>query len=220
MPWRLYARGPVLGSLHWVDAQRARQLVPPELSIVQLLPGRTIGGLFLAEYGAGSELEYNELIVGAAMVWHGRRPAAWVTDLFVDDPASVDGGRALLGAPKHLAPFSRDDGEITVGKPAAPICRVRYRPRLWLWRQRVRMAALHRDVRDPSGATAAWHGEEMRGRWGLARVEVEIPPTSPLRRLGLGDPVLGLCGRNVELLLGGAPFLPLHLLSVSPPAAR
>ena len=68
MPWRLRARQPVLASLHWVDARRARELVPPEISVVQFLPGWAIGGLFLAEYGPGSDLEYNEMIVSAATV--------------------------------------------------------------------------------------------------------------------------------------------------------
>lgn len=219
MPWRLRSRGTVAASLHWVDVRCARTLVPPELSVLRFLPGWTIGGLFLAEYGPGSDLQYNELIVGAATVWHRRRPALWITDLFVDDPASVAGGRALLGAPKHLAPFTRAEGEITVGDPAAPVCRARYRPRLWLWKQRVRLAALHRDVREFSGATAALHGQEMAGRWGLARVEVEVPPESPLRRLGLGDLITGFCGRDATFLLGGAPFLPLRLLTVTPAAA-
>lgn len=219
MPWRLRSRGLVVASLHWVDVRRAEALVPPELSILRFLAGRTIGGLFMAEYGPGSDLQYSELIVGAATVWYRRRPALWVTDLFVDDPRSVAGGRALLGAPKHLAPFTRAEGKITVGHPAAPVCRASYHPRLWLWKQRLRLAALHRDVREISGASAALHGQEMAGRWGLARVEVEVPPDSPLRRLGLGDPIAGFCGRDVEFLLGGAPFLPLRLIPVTPAAA-
>ncbi len=36
------------------------------------------------------------------------------------------------------------------------------------------------------------------------------------RDIGLGRPVLSLCGKDVDLVLGGAPFLPLPLLSVSP----
>lgn len=216
MPWRLRSRGMVVASLHWVDARRARAVVPPELPIVRLLPGWTIGGLFLAEYGPGSDLQYNELIVGTATVWHRGRPALWVSDLFVDDALSVGGGRALLGAPKHLQPFARRDGEIVVGDPAAPVVRARYRPRLWLTRQRVRLSAVHRDVRDPTGSTAVLHGGELKGRWGLARVGVEIPPASPLHRLGIGGTLAGFCGGDVELLLGGAPFLPLHSFPVSP----
>lgn len=218
VPWRLRAPGVVLATLHSVEVERARAVVPPGLSIARFLPGRTLGGLFLAEYGPGSDLEYRELIVSGATVWHRGRPAAWVTHLFVDSPASVEGGRALLGAPKHLARFSRGEGPgspVTVGEADRPVCRLEHGRQLWLWRQRVRLAALHRDVRDPSGRTVSVHGNELRGRWGVTRARVEIPEGSPLRDLGFGRPLLGLCGREVEAVLGGAPFLPLHTL---PPA--
>ena len=215
MPWRLRARGSVLVTLHPVRMERARALVPPGLPIVPFLPGRTLGGLFLAEYGPGSDLEYRELIVSAATVWYRGHPCAWVTHLFVDSSASVEGGRALLGAPKRLARFSPGGGgedSAAVGTADRPVCRVAGGRPLWLWRQRVRLAALHRDVRDPSGATLSVHGNELRGRWGLTRAAVEIPEGSPLRELGFGEPLLSLCGREVEAVLGGAPFLPLRTL--------
>lgn len=215
MPWRLRSSGNLIASLHWVDAERARGLVPAELSVVEFVPGKTLGGLFLADYGPGSDLRYKELIVGAATVWHRRRLVLWVSDLYVDTAASVTGGRALLGAPKQLASFVFAEGEARVDDQAGPICRVQYRPRVWLWRQRVRLAAMHKDVRDAAGGTVALHGEEMRGQWGVAKVEVDILPESPLQALALSNPILGFCGRNVELLLGGAPFLPLQSLQVS-----
>ncbi|HEV2148284.1 MAG TPA: acetoacetate decarboxylase family protein [Longimicrobiaceae bacterium] len=220
MPWRLRVEGLVLITLHWVDVERVRALVPPELRIMRFLPGKTLGGLFLARYGPGSELEYDELIVSGATVWHAGRPAAWATHLFVDEARSVEGGRTLLGAPKHLAPFARDEGaghRVRVGEGDRPVCRVLHRGRLRLWRQRVRLAALHRDVRDPSGRTVVAHGNELRGRWGVTRAEVEIPERSPLQGLGFGKPVLSLCGSGVEAVLGGAPFLPPRRLAVSPP---
>lgn len=223
MPWRLRARGLVLATLHWVDVQRARALVPPEVPIVQFLPGRAIGGLFLAEYGPGSDLRYHELIVSAATVWHRKRPCAWVTHLFVDDPKSVKGCGALLGAPKHLAPFSHVEerrGRVAVGAADRPICRLSPGRQLWLWRQRVRLVALHRDVRDASGSTVSVHGNELCGRWGVARAQVEIPEASPLHGLGFGRPLLSLCGRGVEAVLGGAPFLSLHLCPITPPASE
>jgi acetoacetate decarboxylase len=218
MPWRLRAEGGVFVSLHAVEVERARGFVPPELSLVRVLPGKTLGGLFLAAYGPGSDLEYSELIVSGATVWYRGRPAAWVTHLFVDRPASVEGGRALLGAPKQLARFSGGGGPedaVTVGDADHPVCRLRGGKPLWLWRQRVRLAALHRDMRDPSGLTLSVHGNELRGRWGLTRAEVEIPEGSPLRALGFGGALLGLCGRDVEALLGGAPFLPLRTLPLA-----
>lgn len=223
MPWHLRARGIVLITLHWVEVQRARAHVPPELSIVRVLPDWTIGGLFLAEYGAGSDLEYNELIVCGAAVWHEGWPGAWATHLFVDNPDSVIGGRALLGAPKQLASFAREEGQhsrIRVEAAEGPICRVDYGRQLWLWRQRVRLAALHLDVRDPSHSTLAVHGNELRGRVGFTRATVEIPETSPLHELGFGRRSLSMCARDVAAVLGGAAFLPLHFRSIAPPGSE
>ncbi len=223
MPWRVRAHGLVLVTLHWVEVERARAFVPPELSIIRFLPGKTIGGLFLAEYGPGSDLEYSELIVSGATVWYRKRPCAWATHLFVDNPTSVEGGRSLLGAPKHLTRLSREEepeNRFTVGEADLPVCNLRHGRQIWLWRQRLRLMALHRDVRDPSGATVAAHGNELHGRWGLTRAKVEVPEKSPLRDLGFGRPLLSLCGKDVEAVLGGASFLPLHLLSVAPPGSR
>jgi acetoacetate decarboxylase len=147
MPWRLVAREATLVTLHWVELERARGFVPPEIRIASFLPGRTIGGLFVAEYGPGSDLQYNELIAAAATVWHGGKSCAWVTHLYVDSHESVAGGRDLLGAPKHFARFTRaSDGadQVVVGEPSRPICRVRFGRRLWLWKQRLRVIGLER----------------------------------------------------------------------------
>lgn len=218
MPWRLRAKGEAVATLHWVDVDRVRTIVPRGLRVVRFLPGRTLGGLFLAEYGPGSEMCYGELIVGAATVWYAGRPCLWVTDLLVDSERSVDGGRSLLGAPKRLARFSRDaDGRsVTVGDPERPICRVSWSRRVPLWRHRARLVALHRDVRDATGSLVCAHGNAMHGRWAVARVETAFPGASPLRDLGLGNPVIGVCGTGVELLLGGAPFFPLRHVAPAP----
>jgi acetoacetate decarboxylase len=218
MPWRLRARRMVLITLHWVELERARSVVPPELTIIQFLPGKTIGGLFLAEYGPGSDLQYNELIVGGAAVWHQRRPAVWTTHLFVDNPRSLEGGRALLGAPKYLARFSRSTGSanrVVISTEEGIVCEVSYGRQLWLWRQRVRLAALHRDVRDESEQTISVHGNELRARWGITAAKTKIPHTSPVADRDFGDPLLGLCGKDLDAVLGGAPFLPVQAHTVS-----
>ena len=215
MPWRLKPRGITLVTLHIVDVHRARVWVPPEYPILQFWPGKTIGGLWVAEYGPGSDLQYNELIAVCATVWYRGRPAPWATHLYVDNPLSVRGGRELIGAPKELALFTREAGtrtHITVGDLERPICRISYGRQLWLWRMRTRLPALHRDVRLPRQISV--HGNEMRGRMGLARAQVEVPESSPLRALGFGPPLLGIVGRDVEALFGGAPFLPQHTLTV------
>lgn len=68
--------------------------------------GRGLVGTALVDYQAGSELEYGELL-RARLTRAGRRPAATITDIWVDSPASRDGGRAMWAIPKGLATFSQ-----------------------------------------------------------------------------------------------------------------
>jgi len=64
-PWNL--QGYAVGTLQLVDVARVRPLVPSELEIVSLLPGKTLGGIYISSYGLGSVMEYNELIVVSAI---------------------------------------------------------------------------------------------------------------------------------------------------------
>jgi hypothetical protein len=57
-PWTL--RGHAVHTLRLVDRVQARAFVPSGLEIVSVLPGRTLGGVYLAAYGPGSALPYHE----------------------------------------------------------------------------------------------------------------------------------------------------------------
>jgi acetoacetate decarboxylase len=63
-PWTLM--GYAVQTLQFVDTRQARSFVPSKLRILSVLPGKTLGGMYLASYGPGSVLEYDELIVAAA----------------------------------------------------------------------------------------------------------------------------------------------------------
>ncbi len=68
-------------------------------------------GLYSAafvDYGAGSPLTYHELLV-ARLQRAGRSPRVRITDIWVDSPASRDGGRALWAIPKQLADLPLQD---------------------------------------------------------------------------------------------------------------
>ena len=69
-PWKL--QGYATQTLNLVDIDRVRRFVPPELDIVAILPGKTIGSIYISEYQLGSVLTYNELIVAPALVLSGR----------------------------------------------------------------------------------------------------------------------------------------------------
>jgi acetoacetate decarboxylase len=216
MPWRLSAEGPVLVTVHRIPLAVARASVPHGVRVLCPLPGHTLGGLFFVRYGPGSDLEYQELIVAGATVLDGWRPVPWITHLFVDSPESVRGGRTLLEAPKHLATFSRREvGSLTridVSWADGPIVSVEFGPGLSLWRQGVTLDAAHHAV-GAGGPTAAHrvHGNQLRGRWGVARARLEVPPGSPLVPLGIApaarahpDRRFGVTLDSARLTLGGA----------------
>lgn len=59
-------------------------------------------GAAFVDYQAGSVLTYHELLV-ARLVRDGRSPRVRVTDIWVDSPESMAGGRSLWAIPKLLA---------------------------------------------------------------------------------------------------------------------
>jgi acetoacetate decarboxylase len=177
-PWTLQGRA--LLSPQWIDCAQVRPLLPPELRIVSPWPGKTLGGLYLATYGSGSTLEYNELIVVAGLVRRGRRFGIWVSHIYVDSPASMAGGREIWGLPKELAQFAWEPDSVTVRQSDRLLCRLRYSPPRNLWRQKFSLPAfslLHSQLLFFQGRIVS--------RLGLVRARWEVPAESPFAALGL-----------------------------------
>ncbi|MEZ4728675.1 MAG: acetoacetate decarboxylase family protein [Caldilineaceae bacterium] len=130
-PWHL--QGEAVQTLQLIEIDRARPLIPPSVSILPILPGRTLGGVYFAHYGSGSILEYHELIVAAALTRVDKQIGYWISHIYVDQPASMQGGRAIWGLPKTLAEFHwafAETGEISVQQAGQLLCTLRYsRPR-------------------------------------------------------------------------------------------
>jgi acetoacetate decarboxylase len=123
-PWNLY--GKALQSLHLVDVERAKPFVPPDFEIVTVLPGKTLGSLYLSVYEANSTLTYHELIVGAASVRYRGQVGTWISHLYVDHPDSMTGGREIWGLPKEMAEFDWGARQINVIQDRKTLCQVRY----------------------------------------------------------------------------------------------
>jgi hypothetical protein len=64
--------------------------------------GRGLVGTAWVEYEPGGVLQYRE-VLSAVLVRQGARPMVSIIDIWVDSPASRDGGRELWGIPKVLA---------------------------------------------------------------------------------------------------------------------
>lgn len=102
-PWTLQGYG--FQSLHLLDVDRARPFIPSNLEIVQVFPGKTLGGVYIAYYSGTPVQEYNELIIVSGIVSQAGKIGAWVSHIYVDNPDSVAGGREIWGLPKELAQF-------------------------------------------------------------------------------------------------------------------
>ena len=202
-PWRL--QGHAVSSLHMLDVSRVRTSVPPELSIASVLPGKTIGGIYLAAYGAGSVLEYHELIVVCALVRHRRRLGAWISHIYVDNPCSVAGGREIWGLPKQLAEFTwdRTSGSASVRQEQNLLCILKPERRFPLGRLPAFLPAFSRQAEN-----LVWFKGTGTSRLALSRGAFVVPPASPFSALGFGGG-LGIGLPAFRLLVHG----PRHLSS-------
>jgi hypothetical protein len=91
-PWDM------VGSL-WLTLFKVAQPVD------DLRPAGIYGAAFVS-YEEGSPLTYSELLVARPVSTDGDGRRVTITDIWVDSPASVAGGRELWGIPKGLADFT------------------------------------------------------------------------------------------------------------------
>jgi acetoacetate decarboxylase len=143
-PWTLY--GSTTQAVSLLDVEVARALVPRGLTVVPVFPGKTLSGVFIASYGAGSTLSYNELLIVPAFVRYGSRYGFFISHIYVDHEVSLRGGRDIWGLPKHLASFERFSDEVERSADIAVdgelICRMHVR-RGWIrWPQVMRFSML------------------------------------------------------------------------------
>lgn len=109
---------------------RRRVVISPPLSAA--VPGPRVPAVVVAaRYGPGSSLVYDELAV-LVCVRHGARLGVQIVGLWVDGPASVEGGRSIWGLAKELARFEWADEAGAVGvaihADGEPLARFRARP--------------------------------------------------------------------------------------------
>jgi acetoacetate decarboxylase len=186
-PWTL--RGRSMQALFLVDVDIACLFVPKELDVVSVLPGKTLGGIYLAHYGAGSVLQYHELIVVPALARFASRRGFWVSHIYVDDPDSVQGGREVWGLPKEAADFDlAQDGpdwsaNVRVGDRL--LCTFAARRGRLRWPQVVPLATL--SFREP---TVLRTRARMDGRLHLASGRVHVPTESPFSGIWSGSPLV------------------------------
>jgi acetoacetate decarboxylase len=174
-PWTLH--GHAVHTLRLVDRVRARAFVPPGLDVISVLPGKTLGGVYLAAYGPGSALPYHELIVVAALVRAGTHVGAWISHIYVDHPDAMAGGREIWELPKALAQFTWETGNgrrVTVRQDGRVVCTLHYGSPRRLWRQ-----PLYLPVLSLRGAQRLRFTGTGTARIGLGQGRVDVPAGTP-----------------------------------------
>ncbi|WP_416666306.1 acetoacetate decarboxylase family protein [Egbenema bharatensis] len=195
-PWLL--RGYAIQTLQLVEIDRIRPHIPSELEIISVFPGKTIGGIYLAAYGDGSTLTYNELIVVGAMVHKGTNFGGWISHIYVDHPDSIAGGRQIWGLPKEQADFTWNHQgplSVTVQQGNQTLCRLESRWQIPGWSQPLTVPV----ISTKASHLACFNGQ-ANFKVHLANAALFIPPESPFAPLKLDKPMLSFYCNPLELV--------------------
>ncbi len=192
-PWTL--QGYALLTLHLLNIDRVRHLIPSKLDIISPWPGKTLGGVYFSNYCSGSVLEYNELIIIPAVVGYQGKFGGWVSHIYVDNPDSVAGGREIWGLPKELADFTwENDNRVTARQNNRILCSMNYDKPLFAWRQWLGGSSL-----STMNSNLLLFSAELESRLGLIGSKVEVPTESPFFDIGLGQPFLTVRADDMSL---------------------
>ncbi|MGL5191987.1 MAG: acetoacetate decarboxylase family protein [Chroococcales cyanobacterium] len=197
-PWTL--KGRALQTLHPIDTRRVRSLVPSDLAIVEIFPGKTVGGVYCAKYGAGSTLLYNELIVVCGLVRHRMQVGAWISHIYVDHPDSVAGGREIWGLPKELAEFTweRDERDrVMVRQGDRLLCSLAFSLKTFRFPMPFAFPSF-----STLGSNLLLFPGELTSHIGLVDSRLVVPPESPFSMLNLSTPWLTFSCEDLRLVAG------------------
>ncbi|MGF1490162.1 MAG: acetoacetate decarboxylase family protein [Prochloraceae cyanobacterium] len=198
-PWNL--QGFAIQTLHLIPIKRAIEFVPQEMEIVAVLPGFTLGGIYLSSYESGSLLEYNELIVTPGLVRYAGKTGARISHIYVDSETSVAGGREIWGLPKEMAAFTWENNNLTVRQKDRLLCKFNYKPgaigfQSW-WRPKFSGSVI-------SGLESQklFFTSQFEAKIKTIRGNLEIPADSPFSDLNFGKPLLIIKLDRLNLLAG------------------
>lgn len=196
-PWHL--RGQMYVSVWPVPRAQLPPLPPALAARVRPLTvaGRGLVGTAWVDYGPGGVLQYRELL-SAVLVRRAGRPLVSIVDIWVDSPASRDGGRALWGIPKELAEldFRPAGGGLDARAGAIAQARLARGPRLpgrWPARFSVVQVVGDGTRTTPVRSHAAVH---------VAKAGWQVPADGPLGYLAGRRPLLTVALRDFHLTFG------------------
>jgi hypothetical protein len=198
-PWNL--KGYAFQTLQLVDIEQASKFIPSELEIVSLLPGKTLGSIYISAYERGSLLKYNELIVVPGFVGYQGKFGGWISHIYVDNPDSVAGGREIWGLPKEMAEFSWSNGSVRVSQNNRELCSLSYQKGLFnlstWWQQQLSAGSF--------GGLASellFFDNQFKTQVALMQGKLAISQESPFVSLSLNKPLCTFNLQQLELIAG------------------
>lgn len=206
-PWHLTGRMDV--STFLVPAAALPPLDPPPGHSLLRLAGWVPVGAAWVDYDARGVLSYRELLVAVA-TRQGVAVRPHITHIWVDSPASRDGGRGLWGIPKGLAEFDDADDGVRRCAPhdasrevaTATVHRGRRAP----GRPPVGFAvAQHRAVAGLTGASALVSPVRTRATIGSATLDWAFDPDGALGFLAGRAPILSSTLHDFAMMFGMTP---------------
>jgi hypothetical protein len=200
-PWTL--QGYAIHSWQFLDVERVRPFIPPEFEIISILPGKTVGGVYVSHYGSGSVLEYDELIVTGGLVSDGSKFGAWISHIYVDNVDSVAGGREIWGLPKELAEFTWEpcdratsgyDHRLIVRQGERILCQWSYNsPNFGL------PLPFSGDAFSTQYTSILRFNSRLKSSISLIGSQLQVPAESPFADLGVDRPWLTLYSNELDL---------------------
>lgn len=205
-PWTLH--GYAIQTLQLLDTELVRSVIPPEFKLISVLPGKTVGGVYLSYYGSGSQLEYSELIVVAGLVSYAGKLGAWISHIYVDNSDSVAGGREIWGLPKELAEFTwekvaedgaapRQQNHVTVRQGDRLLCSLSYSQQSF----GLPIPFSGNVLSTLDSAIVLFNGR-VESHVGLVSSKLTVPTESPFRSLELGQPWLTIYCDQMRFIAG------------------
>lgn len=194
-PWHLQAHGYI-----GVYALRKSELPTPHAPGVRPITffGRGIVATAFIIYEEPSPLTYNEVMM-TVLVRDGWRPRISIVKIWVDSPASRDGGQELWAIPKTLADFTAvNDAEYRASLDGSEFAALtlRRRRRGWL--------PLPTRFRLAQGRGGDIVTTRVRGlaRFGIARSDWDVLSDGPMAPVAGKRPLLTLVAHRVRLIFG------------------
>lgn len=200
-PWTL--QGYAIQTLQLIDVEQVRPFIPPEFEIISVLPGKTVGGVYLSSYNSGS-LKYSELIIAAGIVRYANKIGGWISHIYVDNHDSVAGGREIWGLPKELAEFTWEkenstaleyENHVIVRQENQMLCQLSYNP------QKIGLQLpFGGNFFSTSAESILLFKGKLESRIGIVGSKLQVPDQSPFASLDLEQPWLTFYCKNLRLV--------------------